>query len=241
MKKYLAALLSVLTLGQVHAEIFCGVTSNTNRLTVATNESILISSAHNQNGNTVAYALHVANGITNGQTYIGGPSPLANPVAIAGPCELVFTNNSLISFKRVQGTNIQTVILPPSHPPIQQLINVPEGKTIRFFTPCVGSSQNSLQCGGILFSNVLLYGNEEFSSPMTVTFTGQEINGYLTIYSYYFIEDFLALPGLGLLQGPTGNFELSVEKTTDLSNWFPVIVQNTSSDQKAFYRIRLRR
>lgn len=57
--------------------------------------------------------------------------------------------------------------------------------------------------------------------------------------SYTFAEDFVAFPELGYLQTPKGDFEIVVEKTTNLTNWFPVLSHNTTSDQRAYYRFRI--
>ena len=56
---------------------------------------------------------------------------------------------------------------------------------------------------------------------------------------YTFNEDFVAFPQLGYLQTPPGNFEIVVEKTTNLTNWFPVLSHNTTTDQRAYYRFRI--
>jgi hypothetical protein len=91
-------------------------------------------------------------------------------------------------------------------------------------------------------SGGILYPGAEFTGPVEITLT--DLNppaNEASVLSYYFTEDFLVTPNFGFLQGPTGAFEITVEKTVDLTNWYPVSVQNTSDDQKAFYRLRLAR
>lgn len=88
--------------------------------------------------------------------------------------------------------------------------------------------------------------NTEFSGPLEIELTVPESRvlgdfEFAAVYSYYFTEDFLVAPEFGFLQGPSGAFEIAVEKSVDLTNWFPVMLQNTSNDQKAFYRLRLTR
>lgn len=65
---------------------------------------------------------------------------------------------------------------------------------------------------------------------------------YRQVYSYFLTEDFLEITADGYLKGPSGTFEVVVEKSTDLTQWLPVVVQNTaSSDTRAFYRLRIQK
>jgi hypothetical protein len=41
------------------------------------------------------------------------------------------------------------------------------------------------------------------------------------------------------IQGPTGAFQIAVEKSINLTNWSPTILQDVRDDQKAFYRLRI--
>ena len=95
------------------------------------------------------------------------------------------------------------------------------------------------------FDATNLRGNTEFSGPLEITLTVRNSTAdpieKAAVYSYYFTEDFLVVPDFGFLQGPTGAFEITVQRSADLTNWFPVMVQNTSNDQKAFYRLKLAR
>ncbi len=61
------------------------------------------------------------------------------------------------------------------------------------------------------------------------------------VVSYYFAEDFVTMPDASLLRGPTGSFEVGVQKSFDLTNWYPVIIYRTAADEKAFYRLKLSR
>jgi len=62
------------------------------------------------------------------------------------------------------------------------------------------------------------------------------------IFTYYFTDDFLQFTAEGYIKSPTGTFEVLVEKSTDLTQWLPVMVQNTATaDSKAFYRLRIQK
>jgi hypothetical protein len=79
----------------------------------------------------------------------------------------------------------------------------------------------------------------EFSGPLTIdVHSGTSANGP-PIVSFYFTEDFVAIPDQSILQGPAGGFQIEVPKSIDLTNWYPVLIQYTSSDQKSFYRMKL--
>ena len=165
------------------------------------------------------------------------------PAAFAGPMDILFSasTNHLISFKRMQGNAIKSVVFSYGHP---NTISVPAGKTLRFFSfiplpnyeipvnASVTKGTNTLYREGVGF----LHRNAEFSGPLEITLTSlfqsPEPIETAAVYSYYFTEDFLVMPETGFLQGPTGAFEISVEKSGDLTNWFPVMVQNTSDARR---------
>jgi len=89
--------------------------------------------------------------------------------------------------------------------------------------------------------SVPVFGGEEFTGPLTVTIQNVGHSGLTMAFSYYLLEDFFVVPHSGLLQGPTGNFDITIEKSADLTNWFPAVIHPTSDDQQAFYRLKLSR
>jgi hypothetical protein len=80
-------------------------------------------------------------------------------------------------------------------------------------------------------------GNENFSGPLTVTVAppqgGFWTSGWLT---YYFTEDFAALPGVGATVVPSGTSLITIEKSKDLLHWGTVFFKPVESDQTGFYR-----
>ena len=118
------------------------------------------------------------------------------------------------------------------------VIDVPGGKSIKFFRALHSIEDTFAPCeferGGVKIPGAI-WDNAEYDGPLKIELTAP------VAVSYFFTEDFLALPDVSLLQGPTGGFEVSVQKSLDLTNWFPVVIHRTEADQKAFYRLKLSR
>ena len=228
----------------VRAEIFLGSSNSVNSLVVASNEVILISAARIEfNSDNM--------GSFSGQINLNGTmQPLGiydtgeKPLALAGPATLNFPadsgTNSLpvcICFQRITGSSIQSLYVPVggstnSFPSIQ----IPAGKTCHFFCP-VGYSYSgfvNVQTGSNTVNNIQILGGEEFSGPANLTFSGALFSG--AVVSFYQTDDALNLPN-GVLQGSTGSFVITVEKSADLKNWSPTMIQSTGESRAAFYRL----
>ena len=224
----------------IHAETFLGVTSATNRLVVGTNEALIISSVFPTDS---SFQLVKDGSIF---TTIYG-SPLtglcpASPSALAGPCELIFTNTVLLNFQRVSTAAIQTIALQPMATNVITA-SVAVGQKIRVF--------NSFGYGYIKVTRGNSYimidtwslsqsrGNHEFSGPLSITFLMGDPQAWSYVISYVLIDEAQAVPQGVTLQSPTGIFQLSVEKSINLTNWSPAIFQTIREDQKAYYRLNI--
>ena len=229
--------------GVLQAEVLIVPAGQGAKLTIATGE-VAIVMAYQQSSGPAPYLTEiVAGGITN-------TLPLAfqlpdGPAALAGPIEIIFKESAshLMSYKRMQGDAIKSQIVRSGH---TNTILVPEGKTLRFYSfvprPDYEIAVNiRITKGTNTFDLTDLLPNREFSGPLEISLYTPEQTQKAAVYSYYLTEDFLVMPGTGFLQGPTGAFEITVQKSADLTNWFPVMIQNTSSDEKAFYRLKLAR
>ena len=215
----------------LRGELFIGPTSPTNRFLIASNEAVIVSALIYNFG---APASLVINGVTNSVTF--DPIDMTNNAqtyAIAGPSELILGTNVCFSFKRLIDTTIQMLAVPVSQ---TGSISVPSNKTIKFFIPLSTSYlfQGVIQKGSQTAAGYTTSG-AEFTGPCTI-----QIPGPLVI-CYYFTEDALVLPQAKVIQGPTGSFEIAIEKSYDLTNWFPVVAHNSVSDQKAFFKLRISR
>ena len=217
------------------SEVFIGPTSSTNRLVVNTNEAILVSVITATN----AYEGFNARIAIGGANYpIGLSNELDFPAAFAGPIELILANQGIISYQSVQGAAIQSILVTSNSTTV---ITVPAGKSLRFFRPSGGRMNLEVTKGGKTAIGELMTGKEEFTGPVSLRPFHQSLSSFVSIVSYYYTDGFVVLPEQGLLRGPTGSFEITVEKSVDLTNWFPVVVHGTSADQKAFYRLKLQR
>ncbi|MBI5388287.1 MAG: hypothetical protein HZA90_26785 [Verrucomicrobia bacterium] len=165
------------------------------------------------------------------------------PLAFAGPMQLLFGSNCshFLSFTRLTNTAFHSLVLTADT--TNAVINIPAGKTLRWFSSLPnGNHITAIARGTNEFSGGTWggWGNrgQEFAGPLEMRLNW---SGVTTICTYYITDDFTLFPQTGLLLGPTGTFEVSVLKSVDLSNWFPVMVQPVTADQKAFYRLRLAR
>lgn len=232
--------------GVLRAETFIGVTSATNRLVVGTNEAILITKLFSYNGGE-SFQL-VKDGSIYNSSGAGGTQRLspANPVALAGSCEMILTNQTVVHFRRLPTSSIQTIVLLPSASTNTATVSVPSGRTIRVFHPLpVGlNGWLRLSRGTNSFTfypagSVAGDGTEEFSGPLDVTFLGPLGGTDCGIFSYALTEDAQIVPAGVALQSPTGQFHLEMERSTNLTNWSPAVIQSLVEDQKAFYRLRI--
>ncbi|MEQ2006630.1 MAG: hypothetical protein ABMA26_07525 [Limisphaerales bacterium] len=237
MKKLL--LLAVLTVvgHTADADTFVGVTSATNRFLVATNEAVLVA-----NGSGSSSAQVVKDGQNDSVRLL--PAAAVNgslaPLAIVGPCELIFTSASLLNFRRIPSGNIQTVILPPGVTTNSQTtLTIPDGKAVTFFRPS-SSFGIYLQRGTNTFGPFYLEGGDKMTGPLTITLTGTVGSGQLSaVYSYFISDGYSVVPQAAGIQAPVGAFQIAVEKSVNLTNWSPAILQDIRDDQKAYYRLRI--
>jgi len=81
----------------------------------------------------------------------------------------------------------------------------------------------------------------EFTGPGELALNSGVFFPYAKFISYFIAEDGFAMPNQRFIAGPSGSFAISVEKTVDLNTWSPVLLQNTSDDNRAFYRLRIQR
>ena len=202
-------------------------------LTISSNEAIIFKTI-----SSPFQSFLIKNGVTNVMN-LSADEGFASllPRAIAGPAIMLFTSETVLSFSRVNGTNIQTLIIPPN---TATNLTIPTNKVFHFLQGINNFPRTTILEGtnSISFD---FYGSLELAGELNLRLTNGKGQIAPMIVSFYATEDFLVVPDLGLLRSPTGNFEITVEKSVDLANWFPVIVQNATSDQKAFYRLRIQK
>ncbi|MEN9572658.1 MAG: hypothetical protein RL514_513 [Verrucomicrobiota bacterium] len=247
MKRTLAIAVLSATAFTGAAETFLGVTSATNRLVVGTNEAIFISRL---NVTASSFQL-VKDGSTLSSSFNFGSDRIdpASPVALAGPCELILPSQAAVHFQRLTTSSILTFVLPVSLSTNTTTISVPSGKTIRVFRPLPlslttwlrlsrGTNSFTFNAGGP--GGALAYfATEEFTGPLDVIFLGPSVGTEAGIFSYAMTEDAQIAPAGVAIQSPTGQFHLEVERSTNLTNWSPAVIQSLVEDQKAFYRLRI--
>ena len=235
-------LLSFLTAMLVRGEVLVSTNGEVFRLNVATGQVVAISYYMDGAGPASPWLL-IANGMTNELPFYLDQKDQPKAV-LPGPFELIKTNggNRVISYQVLSGLPIFSEVV-TSHS--TNVLDVPSGKTIKFMPPIpragIQATRVSLQQGAKIVE-AYIAGGEEFTGPLKFKFSffdPQTNTNRVEMYPYLFTENAVALPELKLLQGPSGNFQIGVDRSVDLTNWVPVIIHNTSDEQQAFYRLRL--
>ena len=83
------------------------------------------------------------------------------------------------------------------------------------------------------------YGNAEVTGPADLSFYVSSVETEPKVFSYVITDEAQIVPQGVTVQAPTGVFQLGVEKSTNLTNWVPVIMQTPREDQKSYYRLRI--
>lgn len=247
--KQLPTLLALLVCGiTVQAETFLGVTSATNRLTVGTNEAIIITHFAVQNSGEYQLVKDGNIHLLYGSAF-RGPGGLStspnNPSALAGPCELILTNQALVNFRRIPTSSIQTFVLGPSAATNTASIVLSAGQAARLFQPLpspyvLTGGNTGVSRGTNRFDfDVSFEANDEFSGPLGLVFRGPTSGSYSFVFSIAILDDAQIVPQGVTVQAATGASQLVVEKSSNLTNWVPTVFQDLNQDQKAFFRLRV--
>jgi len=201
-------------------------------INIATNEAILINTVGRGAGLPV-YEIYINGNCAEFEAEI-------LPVAIAGPRSLAFSNQTFITFQKLQGSSIKTLLVTSS---ITNIVSVPDGKTIQFFNPSsfglVASvhPSNSTNVYEIFTSDYLSH--PAITGPVTIEISTTHTCSI--IVSYYFTDEVLQMPPAGLLHTPAPTLEINIEKSYNLTNWIPTGAFNTEAENGALYRLRILR
>ncbi len=254
MKNFLVSV--VMLLGffiSLQAETFSTSTNSVQTLTIGTNEAIFITTLkHTGNLSDPLLATVTQNSNTSVLpllTKLGwGTTPA---YAFAGPMTIQFQQaNVVMEFQRVQTTNVFTTIFNASNGVV---INVPTNKTVKFLQPIswfyLNDVDNAYPAALLTLSNSTtvvkdsLDGGENFSEPVDITLIAGYsgigntfTNGWVT---YYFTEEFAALPIVGATTVPAGTSMIAIEKSQDLAHWNTIFFKLVGTDQTGFYRFKV--
>lgn len=250
MKKRLIILTALAILSTANAENFFGSATSTNTVTISTNEAIVISAVaggYRADGSQPGVAVLFYAGTTTNRVNFGHAGILKEfrPVILAGPLQFTIrptqdaTNETaMISFRRFKLSAAKTQFIPQGTTNI--VLTVASNQSVHFVRSMTISVAAEIETpnGSALLP---IYGDdEEFEGPAAIRFFGSE---YVPVscVTYYITEGAIALPNLGVVRAPSGTFELTVEKSANLTNWIPVIGHVTSESGPSFYRFRFSR
>jgi len=223
------------------AELFLGPTTPQNRLIVGTNEVIAVTGEVYNEYQPRVFSTFISP--------IGEYLVLPSFRYIAGPAEVIFTNHTaVVNFVRFTNSDIKTDVVSPSR---SLEIDVPPGKRIKFLQPPVCTSIQLLQGGKLTpeaqfyAGDIILHHSQEFSGPVKLFL---RIPDYCSssvytnkLITYSISDQAVILPTGSTLQAPPGILSVALEKSSNLTNWSPMIEQTTVSDSPTFYRMRIRK
>jgi hypothetical protein len=211
---------------------FIGPTTATNRLLVSSNSAIIITSTFGDFTNSTEVAQ--GGGKAFPLSYFA-PLQSGTQYALAGPAELVFSNAVLITYYRLTNAGIITQTI--AHDPIG--ITIASNQTMRLFGVTEPVNANFSGPGGSLGFTLEPGQPAEFTGPGNLSLNSGELPPYAKFISYFMAEDGFAIPNQGLIASPTGSYAVMVEKSFDLNTWSPVLLENTTGANQAYYRLRL--
>jgi hypothetical protein len=220
--------------------------TETNSITIATNEAVVIDYLDAQEGRAIYRGGSVTNTVW-----------IRNGSAFAGPCEVTFESpgNAIVTFHRIHSPAVKTVVLAANE---TNTVTVSSNQILKFF-PCFstpgGGVMAKISRGAMTTTLAVSEGTQPFefgaelNGPLTVELIGSSylsdeppLPDYRNFFTYYLNEDFLQVTANGYLQGPPGSYEVLVEKSNNLTNWSPVMVQATATaETRAFYRLRIQK
>jgi hypothetical protein len=233
---FLIALCIVLASTPARGETFIGPTTATNRLLVPSNSAIIITATLGDFTNSMSLA-QGAGGPPFALNYLA-PLENGNVYALAGPAELVFSNSALFTFYRMTNSAVFTQSI--ANDPIG--ISIATNKTMRLFGVPATVYASYLRPGSSPVSFTLEPGRPaEFTGPGSLILSSGVSPPSIKFISYFIAEDGFALPDQRVVTAPSGSFSVVVEKSLDLNLWSPVLLNNTSDADKAFFRLRIQR
>jgi hypothetical protein len=214
------------------AETFVGPTATNNHLLVSSNSAIIITATFGNFTNSTAVAM---GGAEFPQSYFA-PLVSGSSYALAGPAELIFSNEAVITYYQV--TNSAIITQGVANDPIG--IPIGSNQTMRLFGVWAPVNANFSSFGSGSASFMLEPGQPaEFTGPGTLSLNSGEIPPAAKFISYFIAENGFAIPNQRFIAGPTGSFAITVEKSFDLNTWSPVLLGNTADDTSAYYRLRI--
>jgi len=218
------------------AETFFGPSAPGNKLLIASNEAVIISSI------MCAPGLLTGDVMTSNSSYAVHLYPAGGTrMALSGPAELRIPSPCALYFKRLQDTPIRTVFLAGNDATNGFLVSVPSGKTLEFFesmnTDVVPNTY--LVKSGFGSNQVQVLSGQRLDGPADVRFYNSG-SANVALCSYWFVEDVFQNPNAFR---PSGSQmpQIFVEKSGDLNLWQSVAAFGQSVGSNSFYRLRIER
>ena len=226
------ACLAVLT-ARSKAETFFGPSNAGNKLLIASNEAIIISSimapAGVLTGDVLAsnssYAVHL---YPTGTTRFG----------LGGPAELRIPSPCAVYFRRLQNATIRTVLLAGNDMTNGFVASAPAGKTLEFFdTMNMDSVPNAFLFKSGFSNQVEVASGQRVDGPVDIRFYNPT-SGNAALFSYWLVEDVFQNPS-AFIPSSSQAPQVIVEKSGDMNLWQSVATFGQSIGSNTFYRLRI--
>lgn len=175
-------------------------------------------------------------------------SPWSPRYYIAGPRALTLSNHCFMTFQRLQGSAVRTVVCTA---PGTNVVHVPAGKTVQFLARSRGNgfsawvvspdSPEPYPMNYISDPRMDGYGNPmpSLTGPCDVYLALEMTFDSALFVSYYFTDEVLQVPGAGFLSAEAPVLEVNIEKSHDLVHWTPTGAFTTGAEAGAYYRLRM--
>jgi hypothetical protein len=165
---------------------------------------------------------------------------------IAGPAKLFIRTNtpSIFVFTRLKVSQFHTVAIGGSK---LADINIKEGEEFQLFpllyysgavTPFSVVADISTPTAEIL--GVRMFGGEKIPGPAAIKIRANTTT-VLTLFSYGVIPEISTFELIQQNSGLSTDRKFTIEKSTDLRNWSPILLQILRAGDEGFYRVRIDR
>lgn len=229
----------ILSLSRCFAETFIGPSNATNRLQ-ALNGEVLVFRTATGTGNSQFWGAHVNVDVRIGDQlfpsfFVRGADVKEGPFVFPGPMEMIFTNAVVISYSRLKLAGIEMLPVPEGQ---TNVLILRTGEIVRFFKPLSVVTVKVRKAEQLALVG-LIGGTEEFDGPIEIELSTPANASRIPIIVYTKTRDAFALADIGVVQGPTGDVQIILERSRNLKDWELVVLHPTKSVFPEFFRFRV--
>lgn len=248
MKKFILAFVAAICSATLaFSDVYIGPFSTTNRLILRESQLLLIHRVvpPPPSLERPAQPVQFVTATRTNEIFFGFESA-ANPSAVIGPGEFILNDNTVVNYSLLPASNARQVFVPQIEPNGVVDLQIPAGKSFRFFQP-VGFefAAAKLERGFTQSDRYDIRGGEVLNGPLTIHFiplpdrpTNFQPSYYLTYIENLSVPVF---PQAAAIRTPADTSLLQIQTSDDLETWLPAIELPVSNQSERFYRLRVER